>query len=192
AADDVRNTTDLDSRIMKNRHEGYLQGYNAQAAVDTKTGLLVACDVTNAANDKHQLNPMLDAVHETMGAYPKRAVLDAGYWGEEEVLNAPDGVDLFIAVQKDRDQRRDEEPAPRGRIPLRLSLRERMERRLRTKKGRAVYKLRGTTIEPRFGCIKEAQGIRGFLLRGIEKVRAEWRLIAMSHNVLRLWRLQAA
>lgn len=183
-----RNTTDPDSRIMKTR-QGYVQGYNAQAAADTKSDLIVAADVTQERNDVHQLNPMLDQVTQNLGARPKEGVADAGYWSESEVTRASKRTDVYVATSKEWKQRKALRRAksPRGRIPKGLSLRDRMERKLRTKRGRAVYKLRGATIEPRFGCIKEEQGMRGFLLRGIDGARGEWRLACTGHNLLRMW-----
>ena len=189
-AEAKRNTTDPDSRIMKTR-SGYVQGYNAQAAADTESNLILAADITQEANDVHQLNPMLTQMKENLGALPERAVLDAGYWSETELKKAPDGVDLYVATTKDWKQRKALRDAgyPRGRIPANLSFRDRMERKLLTKLGRAIYKLRGKTIEPRFGSIKEEQGTRGFLLRGKAGVRGEWRLACNGHNLLRMWRI---
>lgn len=188
-----RNLTDLDSRIMKTR-AGYVQGYNAQAAADTDSNLIVAADVTQEANDVHQLDPMLDQVRQNLGKRPKRAVADAGYWSEAEVAQASKRVDVFVATTKDWKQRKalQEAGPPRGRIPEGLGLKDRMERKLRTKLGRIVYKLRGKTIEPRFGSIKDEQGVRGFLLRGADGARGEWRLTCLGHNLLRLWRMTPA
>lgn len=192
-AEAKRNITDPDSRIMKTR-QGYVQGYNAQAAVDTDSGLVVAAEVTQEANDTQQLNPMLERIEANLGMLPERAVLDAGYWNGAMIRKAPEEVELFIATTKDWKQRKALQAAgaPRGRIPKHLSLKERMERKLLTKRGRAVYKLRGKTVEPRFGCIKEAQGVRGFLLLGVEKARGEWKLVNLGHNLLRMWRMSAA
>lgn len=189
-AEAKRNTTDPESRIMKTRNV-YVQGYNAQAAADTASNLILAADITQEANDLHQLNPMLAQVEENLGTRPERAVLDAGYWNEDEIKKAPESVDLYVATTKDWKQRKALREAgyPRGRIPGDLSFRDRMERKLRTKLGRAVYKLRGKTIEPRFGSIKEEQGTRGFLLRGTDGARGEWRLTCNGHNLLRMWRL---
>lgn len=144
----------------------------AQAAVDTDSLIIVAGRVTQDANDQHQQNPMLDKVHENTGSYPEKLVEDAGYWNQGEIQKTPAGVDLFVATTQDWKRRkalRDAGP-PRGRIPNNLSLKERMERKLRTKNGHATYRLRGQTIEPTFGRIKEDQRIRGFLLRGLRKV----------------------
>lgn len=186
-----RNTTDPDSRMMKTR-QGYVQGYNAQAAADPDSNLILAADITQEANDVHQFNPMLEQVKENTGLMPTRAIGDAGYWSEHEIQHAPPDVELFIATTKDWKQRKAsrEAPSPKGRTPAQLSPKERMERKLLTKRGRRIYKLRGCTIEPRFGCIKEEQGTRGFLLRGTKGARGEWRLTCNGHNLLRMWRIR--
>lgn len=191
AEDAKRNTTDPDSRILKTR-QGYVQGYNAQAAADPESNLILAADITQEANDVHQFNPMLHQVKDNTGEMPTRAIGDAGYWSEHETQHAPQDVELFIATTKDWKQRKicREAPSPKGRIPKDLSLKERMERKLLTKRGRRIYKLRGCTIEPRFGCIKEEQGMRGFLLRGTKGARCEWRLTCNGHNLLRMWRIR--
>jgi transposase len=184
-----RNTTDVDSRVMKSG-KGYLQGYNAQATVDCADQIIVANDVVQDANDIHQGEPMLMAVEENLGRLPERAVLDAGYWHEPSVRRMQGKVDLYVATAKGWKQRKKlrELPPPRGRIPKGATLKDRMERKLRTKKGRATYSKRGTTSEPVFGQIKDARGLDGFLLRGLSNVRGEWNLMALSHNLLKLWR----
>jgi hypothetical protein len=118
------------------------------------------------------------------------ATLDAGYWSEKGVLEAPPGVELFIATKKDWKQRKalQELPAPRGRIPALATLRDRMERKLLTKRGRKIYKMRGKTVEPVFGQVKDGRHLDRFLLRGKEKVSLEWSLICTTHNILKLWR----
>lgn len=188
-----RNTTDPDSRIMTKKDGSYMQAYNAQAAVDADTGIILGGLVTQDANDQHQQNPVLDTIHENTGRYPKKLLEDAGYWNAKEVEKTPKGVDLYVATTQDWKRRKElrDQGSPRGRIPNDATPKERMERKLRTKKGAALYKLRGQTIEPLFGRIKEDQGIRGFLLRGLRKVAGEWDLILTAANVKRLWRLGA-
>ena len=186
-----RNLTDPESRIMTTKDGSYLQAYNAQAAVDTDSLIIVANLVTQDANDQHQQNPMLDAMHANTGTLPEKLVEDAGYWNVKEIEKTPMGVELFVATTQDwkrRKELRDEGP-PRGRIPTNATLKERMERKLRTKNGHAVYKLRSQTIEPTFGRIKEDQGMRGFLLRGLRKVAGEWDLATTAANLKRMWRL---
>lgn len=188
------NVTDPESRIMKTP-SGYVQGYNAQAAV-TREQIIVAAEVTQEANDVHQLHPMLEAVSQELertkvGRSPAKALFDAGYWSEENVRRAPEeGLQFLIATTKDWKQRKAlrERGCPRGRIPKGLSLKERMERKLLTKRGRALYKLRSQMVEPVFGQIKEVRGMGRFLRRGLRAVRSEWRLMCATHNLLKLFR----
>jgi len=184
-----RNTTDPDSRIMKTR-KGFIQGFNGQIAVDTDTQVIVGQDVTQDENDKHQLAHMMENVEKNTGRKPKRGTMDSGYWTEKEIEAVPDDIDLYITTTKDWKQRKKmrENPSPRGRIPKDTDLQGRMERKLLTMKGRAIYKKRGASVEPVFGQIKDARGIDRFHLRGIDKVKGEWSLITMTHNLLKLWR----
>lgn len=186
--DAKRNVTDPESMILKTRN-GYVQGYNAQAAADPESNLILAADIANEANDVHQLNPMLRQVEANLGERPKRAVADAGYWDGKEMRKTPKGVELYVATSKDWKQRKTARgrKSPRGRMPRGITPKERMARKLRTKEGRRTYKLRGATIEPRFGCIKDEQGFRRFLLRGKHGARLEWRLTCTGHNLLRMW-----
>jgi transposase len=187
------NVTDPDSRIMKTR-KGYVQGLNAQAAV-TEGQVIVAEDVTQQANDKQQLHPMLEqaeanrqavGVKETMDT----ALADAGYSSDDNFRKVPaGGAELLIATQKDWKQRKAmQDRPPRGRIPLGLSATELMERKLRTKRGRELYKWRSRTVEPVFGQIKDVRGFDRFMRRGFEACRSEWSLICATHNLLKLWR----
>lgn len=188
------NVTDPESRIMKTR-SGYVQGYNAQAAV-TEDQIIVAAEVTQECNDVGQLLPMLEKIADNLKAAgaPEAmtaALADAGYWSDANMAGAKaDGPELFIATNKDWKQRKAmrEAPAPRGRIPSAMTVRERMERTLLTKRGRALYKLRGQTIEPTFGQIKDGRGCDGFSRRGVKAADSEWSLMCTTHNLLKLWR----
>jgi hypothetical protein len=188
------NVTDPDSRVMKTR-SGYVQGYNAQAAV-TEGQVILAAEVTQEANDAHQLHPMLKKVEENLAAAgveekPAVALADAGYCNEANVTAMkPDGPELLAATTKDWKQRKAmrERPPPRGRIPRGLGWRERMERKLLTRRGRALYRKRGMTVEPVFGQVKDVRGFDGFLLRGMDGAAGEWKLICSTHNLLKLWR----
>jgi len=184
-----RNTTDPDSRVMKTRN-GHVQGYNGQVAVDCSSQVILAADVTQECNDLHQLVPMMKQVQRNTSQLPEKGVMDAGYWCEDQIRQIHDEIDLYIATTKDWKQRKTlkEQPPPRGRIPKNITMRERMERKLRTKKGQAVYRQRGTTVEPTIGQTKEARGFTRFLLRGTRKVKGEWDLICTTHNMLKLWR----
>jgi transposase len=195
AEDAKANTTDPDSRIMNTR-QGYVQGYNVQAVV-SQDQIIVAVGVTQQANDVQQLKPMLETLGRTLEAAgieerPKTALADAGYWSEANVTNCscPEGPELLIATTKDWKQRKalKEGRSPRGRIPKCLSLRERMERKLLTQRGRRLYRLRGITVEPVLGQVKEGQGFRRFMRRGLRAVESESSLMATSHNLLKLWR----
>jgi hypothetical protein len=188
------NVTDPDSRIMKTRR-GYVQGYNAQA-VATADQIIVAAEVTPEENDVSQLHPMLAAtatelkaagIEETVGA----ALVDAGYCSEENLEQAdPAGPELFVATRKDWKQREQlrQAPAPRGRIPAHLSRRQRMDRKLLTKRGRRLYKRRSQIIEPVFGQTKSCRGIDRFMQRGLGNCQVEWKVICGTHNLLKLWR----
>src|SRR4030042_1177095 len=187
------NVTEPDSRIMKTR-KGYIQGYNAQAIVD-KGQIILAADVTQEPNDVHQLHPMTDKAKQELQAAGvheeiKSELADAGYWSENNVVkSSPTDPEFLIAPTKDWKQRKAmrEQGAPRGRIPKDLSPRDRMERKLLTKRGRILYKLRGQTVEPVFGQIK-SRGYDMFMRRGLHAVRSEWKLICATHNLLKLFR----
>jgi transposase len=190
----VANPTDPDSRIMKTRR-GWVQGYNAQAAV-TQDQIILAADVTDQANDVQQLDGMLAQAEANAAATLGPAsslgavVADAGYWSESNAKAERPGRELFIATQKDHKQRAElrDAPPPRGRIPKNLSPRERMDRKLRTKRGRAIYRQRGQTVEPVFGHMKGGQGADRFSMRGLEACRGEWQLDAAVYNLRKLHR----
>jgi len=183
------NTTDPESRIMKTS-KGYIQGYNAQAVVDCKSCVIVAQAVVQEANDVHQLSPMMRQVVENTGEVPRVGTADAGYWSEAELQAVPPGIDPYVATRKSWKQRAllRELPPPRGRIPADATTRERMERKLLTKRGRVLYKMRTSTVEPVFGQIKVGRGLDNFLMRGMAKVEGEWSLFCTTHNLLKLYR----
>ena len=185
----VANTTDLDSRLMKTR-TGMIQGYNGQIAVDCDSQVIVATNLTQDQNDLHQLVPMLEQTIANTDQMPKHATFDAGYDNEEQIEKFEDRIDLYIPTQKDWKQRKamKDMPPPRGRIPKHLTKRERRERKLLTKKGKKIYKKRGSSVEPVNGQIKTVRGLDKLLLRGKEKCDSEWRMYCTSHNILKLWR----
>ena len=188
------NVTDPDSRIMKTR-QGYVQGYNAQAVVNADQ-IILSCAVTQEANDVQQLHPMIDRTQANMAAAGIATTIgvllaDAGYWSEKNMLEAEDGdPELLIATLKDHKQRLAARmaPAPRGRLPKNLNVRDWMERKLLTKRGRKLYKLRGAIVEPIFGQTKDARDCDNFLMRGVYLADGEWTLICTTHNMLKLWR----
>jgi transposase len=183
-----RNFTDPDSRIMKDgATKEFVQGYNAQAAVDSQAQVIVAAAVTQEANDKKQLVPMLREVKGMTGSEPEQATADTGYFSEKNVTDPQlEGIDLLVAPEKQKHG----EPGlgATGPPPPEVGVAERMRQKLRTGEGRAVYKMRKAVVEPVFGQIKEARGFRKFLLRGLEKVQAEWKMICATHNLLKLFR----
>ena len=173
-----------------------MQGYNAQAVVSEEQ-IIVAVGVTQEANDVQQLEPMLQTMAHTLEAAgiedrPKAGLADAGYWSEANIRACPwpEMPELLIATTKDWKQRKMlwEKGCPRGRIPKGLSPRDRMERKLLTKRGRALYKKRGVLVEPVFGQVKEGQGFRRFMRRGLGAAQSEWSLAGTTHNLLKLWR----
>lgn len=186
------NVTDPDSRIMKGC-KGYLQGYNAQAVV-TIDQIVVAPDVTNQANDVRQLGPMIGkalAMAEAVMGEDARigtALMDAGYWSEDSAATETAACEYLIATTKDWKQRKAmrDAPPPRGRMPGNLSARERMERKLLTRRGRDLYRLRGQTVEPVFGQMKGIQGADRFMMRGEEEAGGEWNLHCAAHNLRKL------
>jgi transposase len=185
-----RNFTDPESRIMPSSSNkgSFVQGYNCQAVVDTTAQIIVAADVTQASNDKQQAQPLLQQAIANTGQVPTIASLDAGYYSEENV-HALTALGCMPLIPPDRQPHARARPAaPRGRIPLGLSVADRMRRTLRTKRGRRLYAKRKVTVEPVFGQIKQGRGFRQFLLRGHDQVRREWALICTTHNVLKLWR----
>jgi hypothetical protein len=186
---DQRNFTDPESRIMKDgSNKAFIQGYNAEIGVDCDTQIIVAADVVQAANDKEQLVPMLEQIEENIGEIPNRVLADNGFFSQANVeYVANNHMEPLIAPRRTKHSDKPE-PAPKGRIPKDMSVLDRMRRKLKTKHGKKIYSKRKASVEPVFGQIKEARGIRAFLLRGLKKVKAEWNLICLTHNILKLWR----
>ena len=184
------NLSDPDSRVVRD-YWGHYQGYNAQA-VATHEQVIVAAELTRAATDVQELEPMVEATNCNLAALGQAPIgmllADAGYYSDANVRSlAAAGPELLIASRNDRN-RRAAGPAPRGRIPAGLSMRERMRRRLTTKRGRRLYEQRRWMIEPVFGQIKENRGIRRFQHRGFQAGASEWQLIAATHNLRKLYR----
>jgi transposase len=182
------NFTDPESRILKGP-DGFVQGYNTQIAVEPVFQLIVGQRVTQAANDKQQMVPLVEAIEEQSGQKPKGVLADNGYCSDENLKYlARKGMEGFVATGKQKHGER-RETCKRGPLPKEASRVERMERKLETKVGAAVYATRKFIVEPVFGQIKQARGFRQFLLRGIEKVRGEWALICMTHNILKFHKI---
>jgi transposase len=180
-----RNFTDPESKIQKTA-DGFIQGYNAQAAVDAQAQIIVAQDVTPMAADVGELLPQVTAIGRTLQQRPTQVLADAGYCSEENLQELERrGIDAYIATGRPSHSAW-RAPAPRGRPPAALTRRERMTRKLRTLAGRAVYARRKAIVEPVFGQIKHARRFRQFLRRGWTAVRHEWALICTVHNLLKL------
>ena len=189
-----RNFTDPESKIMKTSDGAYHQCYNGQALVDAAAQVIVAAELSDEAPDARQLEPALDQLAENLEAIdaqlPEAAALtaDAGYFSEENLkITVAHGLDAHIATG--RFKHSDPPlPAPRGRLPNNATAKQRMARKLRTKKGRATYARRKTIVEPVFGQMETVQDARRLLLRGKQAARAQWRFQCAVHNLLKLHR----
>ena len=195
------NFTDAEAKIMKQSNKGFDYSFNAQAVVDAGNQIILAADVTREANDKQQAVPMaraaLDNLNEAGIERPKSAdgtplpianTADAGYFSEKAVGELEEmGMDPYIATGR---QKHHEAPAsPVEEEPtVMATAKEKMQQKLRTVNGKLLYAARKHIVEPVFGQIKSVRGIRKFLLRGLEKVSAEWQLICLTHNLLKVWR----
>ncbi len=174
-----RNFTDPDSRILKTK-DGYIQGYNAQAAVDGTAQIIVAHGLTASMSDHDQLVELLDGIEANLGAKPKEASADSGYLSEPNLqAMAARDISAYVAVGRAKH------PAD-GKRKIAGPLTQAMRDKLKRAGWRSRYRLRKQIVEPVFGQIKQARGFRQFLLRGIDKVRAEWALICTAHNLTKL------
>lgn len=185
-----RNFTDADSRIMRDgATKAFEQAFNGQVAVDSAHQIIVAAGVTQECNDKQQVEPMVERMKANLGGVcPRRMTMDNGYYSDDNVgFLKGAGIDAYIATGRLKHGEVPP-PAPRGRIPKGLTVKERMARKLRTIKGRCTYAKRKEIAEPVVGQIKEARGFRRFLLRGFGKVDAEWQIVCLTHNLLKLFR----
>jgi IS5 family transposase len=183
------NLTDEESRIMPSA-DGFVQGYNAQAAVDIESMLIVAPWVTQATNDKEQVAPALAALAElSENVDPVTDLLaDAGYFSAANV-EACEAARIVPHISMGRDKHYGwlaKELAKPETLPNDTSATERMRIRLQSKEGREAYSKRKCTVEPAFGIIKSVQQFRAFLLRGYERVSGEWTLVSIAYNFKRL------
>jgi transposase len=189
---DQINFTDPESRIMKASNKGWDQCGNAQA-VTNEHHIILAADVTDQANDVRQAVPMVDQTRANLDAAAIKDVIkallgDAGYYSETNTTDLKQsGIDAYLATERLTHHEK-VATAPRGRIPKGLTAKQRMARKLRTKKGRSMYAKRKGMIEPIFGQLKQVLGFRQFSMRGLSAMRGEWRLMATVHNLLKLWR----
>jgi transposase len=192
---DQINLTDEESRIMKTGG-GFEQCYNAQAAVDTDSMLIVGSYVTQACNDKQQIAPMLAVLgaHKNSLGMPEKLLADTGYFSAANVGACVDaGIEPLIAIQRDAHNRpvldRWTEPPPLAEDADCVA---KMKHKLNTTSGRADYGLRKQTVEPVFGIIKHVMNFRQFLLRGVERVGHEWNLVALAWNIKRMMAMKMA
>lgn len=180
-----RNFTDPESRIMRSSEGAFIQAYNAQAAVDSEHQIIVAAGLNNMAADAPQLVPLVNLVEQNLGRHPREISADAGYCSQSNLeALAARPIEAFIATGK-MHRSYNQPESPRGRIPSDLDIRQRMQRKLSTKAGRARYRLRQQVVEPVFGQIRN-KGLIRLLLRGEEKCRAEWTLHCLGHNLCKL------
>jgi len=184
------NFTDPDSRIMKTG-DGFVQGFNCQAAVDEEHQIIVAAAATNQSPDVEHLKPLLNALVKNCGAVPEVFTADAGYWSDDNARFCEElGTDAHIATGRVRAA-----PKEGGTSPPRSKqskLKDAMTRKLKTESGKARYARRKAVGEPPFGQIKAARGLGRFLLRGMDQVSEEWNLMCLTHNLLKLFRAQGA
>ena len=180
-----RNFTDPESRILKTK-DGYIQGYNAQAAVDGEAQIIVAQILTNASSDQAQLAPLLDGIRANLGRNPDEASADAGYCSAANLRTIKRRrIDGYVATGR---QKHGTKSATAKKASNPGSLIARMSTKLKRAGHRSRYRLRKQIVEPVFGQIKQARGFRQFLLRGIDKVKAEWAIICTAHNLAKLAR----
>ncbi len=193
--------TDAELHIMQTNNKGWDYCGNAQASVDEARQIILACDATDAPNDKQQAAPMAQATLSNLAqagvelprgdtgevqAIP--STLDNGYYSEAAVEALEDlGFDPYIAPGR---QKHHEPEAEVLEAPT--TAKEQMAAKVRTPEGKALYARRKVIVEPVFGQIKEVRGFRRFLLRGLKKIRGEWRLVCLTHNLLKLWRYGCA
>lgn len=187
---DQVNFTDPDSRIMLTSSNGWQQAWNLQSSVDMNSYMIVGGTLTQAANDKQQLEPMMDQLEELpeeLGSV-KRVAADAGYFSEDNTnLVTERGADPYISVSRQKhhpgwtQRLADPGPPPEDPTPVQA-----MKWRLKTQEGREFYARRKSTVEPVFGIIKRAMGFRQFLLRGLRKAAGEWKLVQCAYNLKRM------
>jgi hypothetical protein len=184
------NFVDPDSRVMKdNGKKTFVQAYNAQIVVDSQAQVIVAAELTQQTTDRQQLLPMVKSLRCTAQGTPETITADAGYWDTTSLLD-PSLKGIEVLVSPDSKPQPPDAPlppsAPRNEEAIR------MREILASQEGKARYALRKSTVEPVFGQIKEARGIRRFRLRGLFEVTSEWRLICATHNLLKLFRHRTA
>ena len=184
------NFVDPDSRVMRdNARKCFVQAYNAQIAVDTHQQIIVAAEVTQQVTDREQLLPMVESIRTSTQAVPDVLVADAGYW-DTASLRRVEKRGVRVLISPDSEVQAADVP-----LPLTVPKNEeamRMRQLLLSPAGKMLYRLRQATVEPIFGYIKEARGLRRFRFRGLTRVQCEWKLICATHNLLKLFRHRTA
>jgi transposase len=183
-----RNFTDPESRIMRDgRSKSFEQCYNVQTVVDDTAQIIVAADVTQEGNDKKQLLPMTRQIAANTGQLPHALSADAGYFSEDNLTDKElESIALYIPPNRIKHSTKTDVPKI-GRIPKNIKSADRMRRKLSTTKGKSIYARRKCIVEPVFGQIKEARGFRRFSFRELEKVKSEWNLVCLVHNIMKLF-----
>ena len=172
-----QNFTDPESTIMSTSSEGFQQAYNAQAATDSESRLIVAADVSASPSDANELIPLLEQAGHNLGRTPGAVLADSGYASEKNLSELERrGIDGYVALGREG----------RRIVAARTPARRRMARKLATPEGRRTYASRKHIAEPPFGWIKQAMGFRRFSVRGLGKVRGEWALVCLALNLRRL------
>jgi transposase len=171
------NVTDPDARTMRFGRGGYAEGYNCQIAVDEELGIIVATMVTQEANDSRQLEPVLLQTEINTGGLPYNVTADASYFNVDQIENPHfEAIEFFIP------------PKAKGPHEQKATKSEQMRAQLKTQLGKVAYAARKGVVEPVFGAIKHARGVRQMAMRGLEKVQAEWQLTCTVHNLLKLYK----
>jgi hypothetical protein len=183
-----RNFTDIESRMMKDHASNtFVQGYNAQLGVDAQAQIIVAATVVQAGNDQQQLVPLLVRVKQNLGQLPASVSADAGYFSAAAVT-AEEIKSVAVHVPPNAPEPQAcESAAP---LPENATVQERMWHKLKSKEGAAIYNQRKAIVEPVFAYLKHVRGFRQFLLRGQARVEAEWLLMCLTHNLLKMFRAQ--
>jgi hypothetical protein len=190
------NLTDPDSSLMRKSHrDSYEQAYNAQAVVEADgSQLILATDVLATPSDANELPVAWEKVVQSVGPV-QRMLADGGYVNAEDIGNVGQKVDLYVAIARADNSYRRYDFRPRKKQAAKKLVDPRlkaMRKKVTSEEGRRIYRRRAATVEPVFGTIKAALGLRQFLLRGIEKVRIEWDLVCLAYNTRRLWSLSRA
>ena len=182
------NFTDPESLIMKGP-DGFVQAFNTQIAVESVSQLIVGQTVTQETNDKKQVASMVEVIQKQAGQKPAEILADSGYCSDKNLKYlSKKKISAYVATDRLKHGRQ-EAASKRGPLPKGSTSVDKMRRKLQTKSGAKIYAARKSIVEPVFGQIKHARGFRQFLMRGIEKVKAEWALVCATHNILKLYRM---